>query len=158
MYDPELFLETTTFNFYFYGKGKEKQVYTERLFADIAAGKYKAYTSNYVIDELSKDTAERFNAMNSLVDKYHIEVLPSDAEIGRLGALYIKKGIIPEKYKDDALHIAAATVNRLDFVISYNYNHIVKLKTIIGTGLINRREGYQQVGLSAPKEIVDYDS
>jgi hypothetical protein len=158
MYIPKLFLETTMFNFYFYGKGKEKQVYTERLFTDIAAGKYKAYTSDYVIDELKKDTTERFNAMYSLVGKYNIDVLPSDAESTRLGALYIAKGIIPEKYDDDALHIAAATVNGLDFVISYNYNHIVKLKTIIGTGLINRREGYQQVSLSTPKEILDYDN
>jgi hypothetical protein len=158
MYIPKLFLETTMFNFYFYGKGKEKQVYTERLFADIAAGKYDAYTSPDVINELKKATAERFKAMNSLVGKYNIEILPTAAEIDRLSALYIKKGIIPEKYKDDALHIAAATANGLDFVMSYNYNHIVKLKTIIGTGLINRREGYQQVGLSTPKEILDYEN
>jgi hypothetical protein len=158
MYIPKLFLETTMFNFFFYGKGKEKQVYTERLFAAIAAGKYKGYTSDYVIDELKKDTTERFNAMYGLVSKYNIDVLPSADEIGRLGVLYINKGIIPGKYDDDALHIATATVERLDFVISYNYNHIVKLKTIIGTGLINRREGYQQVGLSTPKEILDYDN
>jgi hypothetical protein len=156
MYIPKLFLETTTFNFFFYGKGKEKQAYTKRLFAEIADGKCKAYTSDYVINELKKDTAERFKAMYSLVGKYDIDVMPTTAEIARIGALYIKKGIIPEKYDDDALHIAAATVKGLDFVISYNYNHIVKLKTIIGTGLINRREGYQQVGLSTPKEILDY--
>jgi hypothetical protein len=40
------------FNFYFYGKGKEKQVYTRQLFAEMAAGKYKGYTSSYVFDEL----------------------------------------------------------------------------------------------------------
>jgi hypothetical protein len=157
MYIPKLLLETTTFNFFFYGKGKEKQVYTERLFSAIAAGKYKAYTSDYVINELKKDTAERFNAMRGLIDKYDIDVLHSAGEIDRISALYIKKGIIPEKYEDDALHIAATTVNRLDLVISYNYNHIVKLKTIIGTALINRREGYQQVTISTPKEILDYD-
>jgi hypothetical protein len=158
MYIPKLFLETTMFNFYFYGKGKEKQVYTERLFADIAAEKYKAYTSPDVINELEDDTVEKATAMKSLIGKYNIEILPTSAEIARLGALYIKKGIIPEKYEDDASHIAAATVHELDFVISYNYNHIVKLKTIIGTGLINRREGYQQVVLSTPKEILDYDN
>jgi hypothetical protein len=158
MYIPRLFLETTMFNFYFYGKGKEKQVYTKQLFDDIAAGKYKPYASQQVLYELENDTAEKAAAMKSLVGKYRIEILPVHDEIVRVASLYIKKGIIPEKYKDDALHIAAATVNELDFVISYNYNHIVKLKTVIGTGLINRREGYQQVGLSTPKEILDYES
>jgi hypothetical protein len=75
----------------------------------------------------------------ALVGKYKIIMLPDAAEIDRMGVMYVSKKIIPKKYEDDALHIAAATVNKLDFVLSYNYNHIVKLKTIIGAGLINRR-------------------
>jgi len=43
------------------------------------------------------------------------------------------------------------------FVISYNLGHIVKTKTMIGTGLANLREGYRQIGLSTPKEVLDYD-
>jgi predicted nucleic acid-binding protein len=156
MYSPKLYLETTMFNFFFYGKDKEKQVYTKRLFEDIAAGKYEPYTSDYVITEIRRASKEKFDNMIALIDKYKITVLPLSKEIELLGAIYVSKGIIPEKYKDDATHIAAATVNGLDFVVSYNYNHIVKLKTIIGTGLINRMEGYQQVGLSTPKEILDY--
>jgi hypothetical protein len=71
--------------------------------------------------------------------------------------IYVKKGIIPLKFRADALHIATATVNKLDFVISYNLGHIVKTKTMIGTGLANLREGYRQIGLSTPKEVLDYD-
>jgi len=41
--------------------------------------------------------------------------------------------------------------------VSYNYNHIVKLKTIIGTALVNRRRGLPIVGLCTPKEILDYE-
>jgi hypothetical protein len=146
------------FNFFFYGKDKEKQAYTKRLFSDIAAEKYEPYTSNYVIDEIADAPKQMFDSMRSLIDKYKITVLPESDEIKRLGAIYISKGIIPEKYKDDALHIASATVNGLDFVISYNYNHIIKLKTIIGTSLVNMREGRKQMGLSTPKEILDYDN
>jgi hypothetical protein len=50
---PRLYVESTMFNFYFYGKGKEKQTYTLRLFNAIAAGTYEAYTSEYAIKELS---------------------------------------------------------------------------------------------------------
>jgi hypothetical protein len=58
---------------------------------------------------------------------------------------------------DDALHIATATVNNFDFVISYNLGHIVKTKTMIGAGLVNLREGYRQIGLSTPTEVLEYD-
>jgi hypothetical protein len=74
-----------------------------------------------------------------------------------LADTYIKKGIIPLKFRDDALHIATATVNNLDFVVSYNQGHIVKTKTMIGAGLTNLREGYRQIGLSTPTEVLEYD-
>ena len=67
------------------------------------------------------------------------------------------KGIIPAKFQEDALHIATAVVNNLDFVLSFNYGHIVKTKTMIGVGLANLREGYCQIGLSTPTEVLEYD-
>jgi rRNA-processing protein FCF1 len=54
MYIPKFYLETTMFNFYFEGKGKEKQLYTRQLFDAIAAGKYEPFTSAYVIRELER--------------------------------------------------------------------------------------------------------
>ncbi|MFQ3675573.1 MAG: hypothetical protein SNJ64_03415, partial [Endomicrobiia bacterium] len=42
---------------------------------------------------------------------------------------YILENIIPSKYRNDALHIAIAVVNDSDVVVSWNLEHIVKLKT-----------------------------
>jgi hypothetical protein len=81
-----------------------------------------------------------------------------DAETERLAGIYLDKKIIPVKYIEDAQHIASATVNCLDFVVSYNFGHIVKLKTMIGTGFTNLREGYRQVGISTPEEVLEYDT
>jgi len=64
---------------------------------------------------------------------------------------------ISTKSIKDALHISCAVVNNLDFVISYNQGHIIKTKTMIGTGLANLREGYRQIGLSTPTEVLEYD-
>jgi hypothetical protein len=35
--------------------------------------------------------------------------------------------------------------------------HIVKQKTMIGTGFINLRAGYKQIGLSSSMEVMEYD-
>jgi len=56
---PKLYVESTMFNFYFYGKGKEKQAYTLRLFDAIAAGACEAYTSEYAVRELRRTDAEK---------------------------------------------------------------------------------------------------
>ncbi|GAB6391266.1 MAG: putative PIN domain protein [Treponematales bacterium] len=154
---PHLYVESTMFNFYFYGKGKEKQAHTLRLFDAIAAGTYEAFTSEYALKELRRDTGARYQKMFALVDKYRLHTFPMSDEVDELAVRYVDRGIIPEKYIDDANHIAVCALNGLDFVVSYNYNHIVKLKTIIGTALVNRRLGLPIVGLCTPKEILDYE-
>ena len=52
-----------------------------------------------------------------------------DKEIEELAKNYIKEEIFPEKYYDVALHVAIATVNRIDYLLSWNFNHLVKVKT-----------------------------
>jgi hypothetical protein len=59
---------------------------------------------------------------------------------------------------DDARQIALASIKGFDCVVSWNMGHIVKTKAMIGTGLINKREGYPQICLATPKEIMDYDT
>jgi predicted nucleic acid-binding protein len=154
---PKLFIETTVFNFYFEGKHGQKQQDAVRLFEEIAKGRYEAYSSDEVFTELKKVHRDKFIKMNDLYEKYIKRTLELSPETERIAELYIKKGIIPAKSKIDALHIACAVVNDLDFVISYNQGHIVKTKTMIGTGLINLREGYRQIGLSTPTEVLEYD-
>ena len=156
-YIPKLFLETTVFNFYFEGKQGQKQKDAIRLFEEISKGKYEAYTSETVIDELRGASGEKFKKMKVLLDNYIKKIVIPSQEARRMTSIYILKGIIPVKSKEDALHIATATVNKYDIIISYNLGHIVKIKTIIGTGLANLHEGYRQIGLSTPTEVLEYD-
>ena len=156
-YIPKLFIETTVFNFYFEGKQGQKQKDTIRLFEEIAKGKYEAYTSNAVIKELKGSSEEKFEKMKGLSEKYIKEVIVPSPEAKRLAGVYIAKGVVSVKSKEDALLIATAAVNNIDFVISYNQGHIVKTKTMIGTGLANLHEGYRQIGLATPTEVLEYD-
>jgi len=51
----------------------------------------------------------------------------------------------------------AATVTGLDFIISLNFRHIVKHKTIIQTEIIYAREGFKRVFIYTPAEVIDHD-
>jgi hypothetical protein len=59
------------------------------------------------------------------------------------------------RHLTDAIHIAVATVNDIDFIVSYNFRHIVKRKTVLMTGAINLREGYKAIGIFSPTEVID---
>jgi predicted nucleic acid-binding protein len=157
VYIPKLFLDTTVFNFYFEGRQGQKQKDTIRLFEAIVQGRYEAYTSQAVMNEIKDASKEKAEKMDALSQKHIKRFTISSPEVERMADIYIKKGIIPLKSRIDAIHIATAAVNKLDFVISYNLGHIVKTKTMIGTGLANLREGRQQIGLSTPTEVLNYD-
>ena len=58
MRTPRIYLETTMFNYYF-DKEREAHADTVRLFEEIKAGKYQAYTSGYAIREISRAPEER---------------------------------------------------------------------------------------------------
>jgi predicted nucleic acid-binding protein len=100
---------------------------------------------------------KKLKQMKAMVDDYGITVLPLSDEVERLADVYVKAGIIPEKFETDALHIATATVAGLDYIISLNFRHIVKHKTIFETEVINIREGFKRVFIHTPAEVIDHE-
>ena len=157
MRTPKIYLETTLFNFFFADDAPEKKQDTIKLFQEIKDGKYIPYISDAVLEELEKASPEKFKQMSSLISQYSIISLPVTEEAKRLADIYVSEGVIPEKYPTDALHIALSTVNDLDYIVSYNFRHIVKLKTITMTESINLRENYKRIGIFSPTEVIDYD-
>jgi len=153
----KIYLETTVFNFYFADDAPDKRADTLRLFEEISQGKYEPYTSAVVIREIEQDTTPKRDKMLDLVEQYNVAVLPADEETRRLADIYVAEKIIPEKYATDALHIASTTINDLDFIVSYNFQHIVKMKTITMTESVNLRERYRRIGIYSPTEVIEHD-
>ena len=147
--------ETTLFNFYVdEGRGLGHTA-TVKLFREIAAGKYEAYTSAYVLDELEQAPAEKQDKMMGLIAEYNISVLEYSEEADALANVYVEEGVVPSKYRTDGVHIAISAVNDLDMVVSMNFQHIVKRKTKIATGSINILNGYRAVEIYNPMEVVE---
>ena len=158
MRKQRIYLETTLFNHYFDDDRGLAHTSTIALFKEIAAEKYEAFTSDYVTDELERAPAEKSEKMISLIEKYNITVLELSVEAEQLADTYVEQGIIPLKYRTDGIHIAVASVNDLDMIISLNFQHIVKRKTKIGTGSINAINGYRAIEIFNPMEVVENEN
>jgi hypothetical protein len=85
--------------------------------------------------------------------RYEIE-LDFTLECYELASEYIKKGIIPLRYEDDAFHIAVVSVNNVDAIISWNFKHIVKLKTKKEVLGVNTLMGYKEIEIYSPLEVI----
>ena len=154
MRKPKVYLETTVFNHYF-DTDREAHVATVKLFKEIQAGKYEAYTSAYVVEELENAQEPKRSNMLALIGEYGVEVLVVESEAERLAEIYINEGVIPVRFIYDGLHIAIATINDLEYIFSLNFKHINKLKTKTMTSIINLREGYRPVTIASPMEVED---
>jgi predicted nucleic acid-binding protein len=153
----KIYLETTLFNYYF-DKDRDAHADTVRLFKEIASGKYDAFTSRHVIDELAKAPETKRDAMLSLILEYGLRVLEPQPKAEQLADLYVAEGVIPQKFLTDALHIAIATVYGLDMIASVNFKHIVKQRTKLATGKINALNGFRPVEIASPMEIIDNEN
>ena len=155
MKKQKIYLETTLFNYYF---DTERDAYkpTVKLFDEIKSGKFEAYTSSYVVDEIEKAFEPKRTSMLNLIKECKIILLPIEKEAERLAGLYIKEKIIPAKYEYDAIHIAIAVINELDFILSLNFKHINKFEVKTLTAYINKRERYyKEIVICSPMEVID---
>jgi predicted nucleic acid-binding protein len=123
----KVYFETSVFNFAFADDSPVEKDITLKLFNKIKD--YEAYISEIVIREISRAPEFKKKQLFNLINKYEFKELEFDRESEELAKWYIKEGVIPEKYEEDAFHIAIASVNNLDVLISWNFSHIVKLKT-----------------------------
>ena len=151
---PKIYLETTLFNYYF-DEDRDAHADTVRLFKECAAGKFEPYTSLYVVDELNDAPSEKRDKMIALIKQYNITVLAASDEADNLARRYLVEGVLPQGSLTDASHISCATVNDLDMIISLNFRHIVREKTVKLTGAINMLSGYKAVEINSPMEVID---
>jgi hypothetical protein len=83
----------------------------------------------------------------------HIEVLAVTPEAEDLASAYIADGAIGPGMHADALHIALATVGRVDVLVSWNFKHIVNLKRIHAYNAVNLKNGYPLLEIRTPREV-----
>lgn len=148
------YLETTVFNFVFADDDVAKQEITKGLFDKWAAINGEMFISDIVIQEVNRAPENTRIKLVKLIENHNPILLSIDEEIKELAERYVSEKIVPEKYRNDALHIAAAVVNDLDVVVSWNLQHIVKLKTKLGVEGINRLLGYKVIEIVTPEEVL----
>ncbi len=156
-----VYLDTSIINFLFADDVPELKAATHDFFDNfIRQGIYNTFISEYVLLEINKTTdARKKEELLHVIEHFAIELLePAQRnEIEFLADEYIRNNIIPAKKKLDALHIAIATVNKIDYLASWNYKHlanVIKEKQIFA---INLQYNYlYPLRICTPLELLDY--
>ena len=144
-------LDTSDISALFDDGNPDRQYLTKWFFDEIES--FKVYISDVVLVEIDaiKESLCRSKLTNIAVS---FEVLSIDEETRKLPYEYVKHGVIPDEYSEDALHIAISTLNKIDYLLSWNFRHGVKIKTRRIVNMVNLFFGYTDLNIATPAELI----
>jgi hypothetical protein len=142
------------FNYYF-DNNRVGHEATVRLFEATDNSLFIPFTSEYSRIEIQRAQDPKRSNMLSLFDLYKVTVFSIDPKYVILANIYARDNFINRKFFYDALHITAATVNSIDFFLSFNAKHMNNDKTKSILSIINLCKGYQPLTNCGSKELLD---
>lgn len=113
---------------------------------------FERFASSVVIDEVSKGVQDLASERVGLLRD--VELLEVTSEARTLAGRLVREAAIPKKAEIDALHIAVAAVNGVQFLISWNCAHIVNAMTLPKVYETCRISGYEPPFVCTPQELL----
>ncbi len=115
--------------------------------------KFELFASTAVIDEARK--GDRKIAAERLELLREVELLDVTVGDRRLAADLVRRAHIPAKAEIDALHIAVAASNGMQYLLSWNCTHIVNAVTLPRVYDVCRSNGYEPPFVCTPQELME---
>jgi hypothetical protein len=119
----KLYIETTVPNFLFADDAPEKQAITREFYKWIKISPDTLYISELVLDEINRAQPPLRAKLLDAVVRLQAKNLAITPEAEGLAMRYLRDEAIPVRFRDDALHVAIAVLNRLDVVVTWNMKH-----------------------------------
>jgi hypothetical protein len=132
---------------------EEFLVASRKLWAKFLIGEHILVISDLTLQEIEAAPLAVRRHLEDVPAGYQVQV-ELDAEARELADAYITHGVVGPGSLADALHVAVATVNCADVLVSWNFKHIVNLGRIRLFNAVNLEQGYGLIEIRTPKEVL----
>ena len=110
------------------------------------------FISNVVLDEIREGDPAAAQMRMALAQT--LSLLQSNAETDRLSAALIALHAIPDNHKEDADHIAIASIYPIEYLVTWNQKHILNVSMRDRILSIISDKGYTPPRLVTPAELL----
>ncbi len=131
----------------------EFEAASRAFFEEVKSGKFALVVTAPLDEEIATAPLE-VQALYAQMKTY-AETVDITAEAQALRKAYLDAGILAAKSAADALHVAVATVNDCELIVSWNFRHIVRFSKIQRFNAINALYGYNSVAIHSPPEVTN---
>ncbi len=145
-----IYLDTSVASAYFDERDLPRMLATRGFWVNL--GNRDVLISDLVVREVRHTPDQvRRQAIEDLLKQF--TVVPIDDEIRGLAGRYLQSGVFVPTASADALHVAAGTIAGADLVVSWNFRHMVKVRTIQRVNSVNLDLGYRPIDIRSPLEF-----
>ncbi len=147
------YIDTSVFGGFY---DNEFEEFTKPLFERIRNKNLKIIYSSVTEEELENAPEIVKQLIRSLLSDCveFVDVLDDAVE---LAMTYINEKVVGKTSLDDCLHIALATIHKADYLVSWNFKHIVNVDRIRGYNSVNIKLGYSTIDIRSPRELIRYE-
>ena len=150
----KLYLDTSVLGAMFDAEPAGRKEMTQLFFQTVRARRDTLYVSDLVLEEIDRAPIQvRFSLM-TLVRRIQPRVLSESRESLSLAQEYIAAHVVPASSRDDARHIAIATLAGSEALVSWNFRHLVNLRRKRLVHSVNIRLGHPLIEIVSPEEVV----
>jgi predicted nucleic acid-binding protein len=153
----KIYLDTSVISHLDQQDAPEKMEQTKDLWQILKMNKYDIIVGSTAIDEIEECTDDKKEILYLFLSQinYNEELVNEDTV--SLAKEIVEQKILTEKNFDDCLHIATAILNDCNIIVSWNFKHMVNVKTINGIRTITLAKRYNTIDIYSPNILLEGD-
>ena len=154
---PTVYVETTVVSYLTSRPSNDALVYSRQQATRQLWNEYfdnfEFVVSDIVITEIERGDIEESERRLQMVA--NLKKLDMSPAADRLAQLLVDSGAVPQNSPQDAQHIAIATVYNLDYLVSWNYKHLVSENKRTYISRICSATGFQPTTICTPMDLIE---
>ncbi len=153
----KLYLDTSIISHLDASDAPDKMRDTLKLWEYFIENKYDIYLSNVTLNEITECCEPKKTFMLDQIKKIKFISLNENNESKLLVKEYLKYGVLTEKSIDDLRHVSLAVLSDCDYILSWNFRHLVNIRTIDKIQGINKLLGHSDIKIIPPTMLLEED-
>jgi hypothetical protein len=153
---PKVYLETSVVSYLTAYQSRDVIVLARQ---QITEDWWKNHRQNYEL--FTSDVVEQEACLgNALMSKKRLNILKTLESLAtsenavELAETLVKRKAVPENSAADALHIAIATIEKMNFLLTWNFKHIANAQMQSKIEKVCKDEGWQMVTICTPESLL----
>ena len=153
---PSFYVDTSVWNYAVSPEVGGSHEATREFFEHAMDRQWVLNISELVEIEIGRTPGDKMGLMTDFLEGKAPRIFPITLEIRDLAFRYVEEKVVTSNHLNDALHVAAASIDLCDFLVTWNFKHLANIRKETGFLAVNALSGYTRtLRVCTPLEVYE---